>query len=187
MIIKRIRRARGRFVGLAVGVCLAAGLGGCGGGGAAQDPPASRPPAPPVVEPGVSADEAALRAYRGMWQAYAEAGVTADAQYPDLPRYATGRALSTLQTGLTRLREDGNVIKGAYRSDPQVLVTTPATLPAAATVTDCLDTTEFLTYTAAGALVDDIPGGRRAVRATVTRDGDGWKVSSFGVQAVGTC
>ncbi|PZG09561.1 hypothetical protein C1I95_28895 [Micromonospora craterilacus] len=122
-----------------------------------------------------------------MWQAYAKAGLTADPQEPELAQHATDRALSTLQTGLTRLREDGNVIKGDYRSDPRVIATTPATTPSAVTVQDCMDTTRFLTYTAAGVLADDIPGGRRAVRATVIQNGGGWKVSSFGVQAVGTC
>ncbi|GIJ08393.1 hypothetical protein ACFFMR_29390 [Micromonospora andamanensis] len=186
--IQPVRPCR-RLVGLLIGLSLAPSLGACGPGTSGDDSPASRPPTPPasVPAPSAPAEDAALLAYQGMWRAYAKAGLTADPQEPELARYATGRALSTLRSGLTRLREDGNVIKGEYQSEPQVIATTPATPPGAVTVQDCLDSTQFLTYTRSGALADDIPGGRRAVRATVIRDGDGWKVSSFGVQAVGTC
>ncbi|MDM4783413.1 MULTISPECIES: hypothetical protein [unclassified Micromonospora] len=132
-------------------------------------------------------EQAALDAYRGMWQAYAKAGLTANPQEPDLARYATGPALALLTSGLTKLRADGEVIKGRYQSSPHVAAT-PASAGDTITVRDCLNTTDFLTYKASsGALSDDTPGGNRAVLATVTRDDDGWKVSTVAAQAVGTC
>ncbi|MEU2610652.1 hypothetical protein ABZ570_03565 [Micromonospora sp. NPDC007271] len=178
------------LTGLPIGLCLAVVVGACDGGKPAGDSPsATSASAPgPGQGPRGSVDEAALAAYRGMWQAYAKAGLTANPDEPELARHATGQALSTLKTGLAKLREDGEVIKGEYESEAQVVAASPSTEPVTVSVQDCLDTTRFLTYKAAtGTLADDVPGGKRAVRATVVRDGDGWKVSSFGVQAVGTC
>lgn len=189
----RAGRPGGRWAHLAalpVGLFLVAAIGACDGGEAGEDAPPAAPASPTGLDGGSTAspEEAALATYRGMWQAYAKAGLTADPQEPDLARYATGQALSTLTSGLTNLRKDGKVIKGEYRSAPQVVGASPSTAPTTISVQDCLDTTGFLTYKAAtGALVNDIPGGNRAVRATVARDGDVWKVSSFGAQEVGTC
>ncbi len=177
-----------RLAGLPIGLCLAAAVGACDGGKPAGDSPSATSASAPGQGPRGSVDEAALAAYRGMWQAYAKAGLTANPDEPGLARHATGQALSTLKTGLAKLRKDGEVIKGEYESDPRVVAASPSTEPLTVSVQDCLDTTRFLTYKAAtGALADDIPGGNRAVRATVVRDGDSWTVSSFGVQAVGTC
>lgn len=176
-------------VAVLAGLVVIAAAGGCAGAEPAKD---SRTPLPSVPAPTQdargSAEEAALDAYRGMWQAYAKAGLTANPDEPSLSVHAAGEALTNLKNGLAKLRRDGEVVKGEYRSDPQVTEASPAATPSSISVQDCLNTERFLTYkTATGALADDVPGGNRAVRATVTRDDSGWKVSSFGVQAVGSC
>ena len=170
-------------------VVLLALVGACHSTGS---PKANQSAAPtvsaPVPDARDAAEQAALAAYRGMWQAYAKAGLTANPDEPDLAKYATDRALKTLRGGLTDLRGKGHVIRGEYTSKPQVVEATPALDPNAISVRDCLDTRRFLTYKGSGDLVDDEPGGFRLTRATVTNLGaDGWKVTSFGVQAVGTC
>ena len=136
-----------------------------------------------------TAQEQALAAYRDMWQAYAKAGATANADEPDLARYASDRALKALKDGLADLKREGKVLKGEYGSKPQV-ATSPAPSLSTITVEDCLDSRRFQTYKAAtGELADDDKGGHRAASATVTRLGaDGtWKVTDFAVRAVGTC
>ncbi|ROO62976.1 hypothetical protein EDC02_4985 [Micromonospora sp. Llam0] len=135
-----------------------------------------------------SAEQQALAAYEGMWQAYAAAGLTADPDEPDLARYASGQALTTLRDGLAQYREDDQFLKGDLVTHPQVTDASPDPDPTSVTVTDCLDDTKFLVYKRSGELVDDAPGGRRYTKATVTNLGaEGWKVTSFGVQAVNTC
>ncbi|WP_431895550.1 hypothetical protein [Micromonospora haikouensis] len=130
----------------------------------------------------------ALEAYRGMWRAYAKAGLTADADEPELARYASGTALTTLTSGLSAYRSKGQALKGEYVSNPQASGASPSSRPTAVTVADCLDDANFLVYDASGKRADDEPGGRRATRATVSDLGaEGWKVTSFGVQEVGTC
>ncbi|GAB3147015.1 hypothetical protein GCM10027290_29650 [Micromonospora sonneratiae] len=124
-----------------------------------------------------------------MWQAYAKAGLTANPDEPDLAKYASERALSTLREGLAGTKRDGHVIKGELGSAPQVERASPAAQPMTVSIIDCLNTEKFLTYTTSGDPVDDEPGGRRLTRATVTNisTGEGWKVTGLGIQAVGTC
>ncbi|MGI5214863.1 hypothetical protein [Plantactinospora sp. CA-290183] len=161
---------------------------GCGSddGRSAPDPTLSV--SAPVPDARAMAEEQALQAYRGMWQAYATAGLAANADEPDLPRYASGQALTTLRQGLAALRRDGEVIKGEYGSSPRVADASPADQPATVRIRDCLDGSNFLTYKATGELADDEPGGRRSTEATVAGTGaEGWKVIRFAIQEVGTC
>ncbi|MEU1605543.1 hypothetical protein [Micromonospora matsumotoense] len=181
-----------RLTAIPLGLCLTVLIGACSGSGDDSDRKSSpTTPAIPTQSDETSAagrEEAAVTAYRGMWQAYAKAGLTANPQEPDLARFATGAALSLLTSGLAKLREDGEVIKGLYRSSPRVVAAGPSPASGTIAVLDCLNTTDFLTYKASsGALADDTPGGNRAVRATVIRVGDVWKVFTVAAQAVGTC
>lgn len=173
---------------LGVGLALLLGLAGC----ASSAPTNGGSSAPSLVAPPKStrgtAEQQALEVYRGMWQAYAKAGLTANADEPDLVRYASGRALTTLKEGLAGYRKDGQILKGDLVTHPQVSGASPDVDPKSVTITDCLDDTKFLVYKLSGERADDVPGGRRYTKATVTNLGaEGWKVTSFGVQAVNTC
>ncbi|GLH98820.1 hypothetical protein [Phytohabitans aurantiacus] len=151
------------------------------------EPPASTAAADPgTASAPVDQRAAAVAAYQGMWLAYQQAGLTADPGHPDLPRYATGDALEILRDGLEDYRDQGQVLKGQLVTHPQVQDVSPPNAPTTVRIRDCLDTRDFLVYWRAdGRLVDDEPGGARDANATVTlTDGQVWKVSSFGVQAV---
>jgi hypothetical protein len=183
------RRVPLRPLRAVITACLTVAIAGCGG----ETPtPGPVTPPPSVSAPSQdargTAEELALGAYRGMWRAYAKAGLEANPDEPELARYASGSALKTLTSGLASYRTKGHLLKGEYVSAPQAAGASPAPAPSTVTVTDCLDDANFLVYDAAGKRVDDEPGGRRATRATVSDLGaDGWKVTSFGVQEVGTC
>jgi hypothetical protein len=162
---------------------------GCSDG----ESPASggQPSGPALSAPPQSARSAAetqaLAAWRGMWQAYVKAGLTADPAEPDLARYARDRALATLTAGLRSYRDKGQILKGEVVQNPQVSKAAPDADPTTVTITDCVDDTKFLVYKASGELLNDIPGGRRSALATVTKGDGDWKVSSFGVQDPDTC
>lgn len=176
--------------GVAAGVALAVVLAGCTDGGTGTGGNSPTTPAVPAPQQDArsSAEELALDAYRGMWRAYAKAGLTADANEPELAQYASGAALNTLTSGLSSYRSKGHVLKGEYVSNPQATAASPSSSPVTVSVTDCLNDANFLVYNASGNRVDDEPGGRRATRATVSDLGaEGWKVTSFGVQEIGTC
>ncbi|MFI9643567.1 hypothetical protein ACIG87_26530 [Micromonospora sp. NPDC051925] len=175
-----------------LGVAIAVGLlTGCTGGGSPETEAGPTTPAmsaPPQDARG-SAEELALNAYRGMWSAYAKAGLTANPDEPDLAKHASGTALATLREGLSNARRDGHVIKGELGATPQVTEVNLSNQPATVSIADCLNTEKFLTYTSSGDLVDDESGGRRLTKATATNlgTGEGWKVTGLGIQAVGTC
>ena len=183
-----VSRQSRSLAAFAAAFVFALALAGCDG----ATPSGGNSPAPSLSAPPQSArgtaEQQALAAYQGMWQAYAKAGLTANPDDPDLDRYAADNALANLQKGLRGYRDKGQVIKGDLVTNPQVSDASPDADPTSVTVTDCVDDTKFLVYKRAGGLADDAPGGRRFTRATVTKVGaDGWKVTSFGVQAVNTC
>jgi len=143
----------------------------------------------PQSNPTGTPQELALAAYRGMWDAYVKAGQTANADEPDLARYTNAVALDRLTGALRAYRDKGQVIKGRIGSSPKVAAGSSADAATTVRVIDCVDTSDFLVYNASsGDLVNDVPGGRRSMLATVSNvAGAGWKVTSFGLQAVNTC
>ena len=135
------------------------------------------------------AEQQSLQAYRGMWAAYAKAGLTANPNEPDLALYASADALKVLTSGLAAVHDAGQVIRGDLVTNPSVKDPGASPDPTRIDLVDCLDSSRFLIYVAAtGALADDKPGGRRAVTAIVDDvGGNHWKVTSFAARAVGTC
>ncbi|WP_245849097.1 hypothetical protein [Lentzea kentuckyensis] len=152
----------------------------------AQPPPSTVPSAPTAAE---QAQRDALAAYLGMWDAFVAAAATSDGQSSKLSQYATGFALSTLSQGLKADRDNGFVSKGSPNHNAQVSSVEPLANPVKVTIGDCSDSTNALKYRVDnGEPADDGAGGRRFIKATVEKQADGsWKVTSFGVQGVGTC
>ncbi len=154
--------------------------------------PASRAPIPSLRAPSVdarsTADARAIAAYRGMWNAYASAGETAEPGHGDLARYTTGDALEALSGALDGYSKKEQVMKGRPVLKPRVLSRSPGNPVKQMEIEDCADTSDWLVYDKNGAPADDIPGGRRSIGATVKDTGNGvWKVSLLGVLEVGTC
>lgn len=144
------------------------------------------PPPPPSAE---SARDAAISAYRAMWADFASAGTTSDWRSSMLSRHATGSALDKLTRSLRADSEKGLVTKGSPALKPAVSTVDPESGPAKITITDCGDSTSWLKYRKDnGLLADDVPGGRRLIKAAVEKQPDGtWKVSDYGVHQVGSC
>src|SRR5436305_9118915 len=97
---RKVMISKGRAVRLAV-IAFALLLGGC----TSKPAPSSSPSSPPVALRSASpspsdvraaAVQAGVDAYRGMWQAYNDAIKIPDPNTPDLPKFATGKALTTL-------------------------------------------------------------------------------------------
>jgi hypothetical protein len=95
-----------------------------------------------------------------------------------LGQHATGTALQKLTRGLYTDHQNGVVTRGEPVLDPSVSSAEPVTNPTTVVVTDCGDSTNFLKYDAeTGQLVDDEPGGRQLIDATVGLQPDGTVVS----------
>jgi hypothetical protein len=151
--------------------------------------PGSASPSAAPTNPDVAAVQAAVGAYRGMWDAYMRVLTNPDPASPELRRFATGAALQTLVDGVGKVKEQGLKGEGFFALAPRVTEIAPASGPTKVGVRDCVNTTDSRIVRASpGPAYSDSPGGRRLCVASVEHQGDGsWKVSSFGLQAVGTC
>ncbi|MCE7011734.1 hypothetical protein LWC34_54315 [Kibdelosporangium philippinense] len=148
--------------------------------------PTSAPPSP--VSPADSARQRATAAYAGMWQAMVKAGETSDWQSPELAKYATGDALGVITRSLYTDHLNGVVTKGAPLINPQVSSVDPQDNPTTVMISDCGDSTNSLKYKKDGQLLNDTPGGKRAITAEVKKQPDGsWRVTRFAVEGLGSC
>ncbi|GIJ12617.1 hypothetical protein ACFFMR_29045 [Micromonospora andamanensis] len=148
---------------------------------------ATTPPSAPASE-APSAQQEALAAYIGMWQAMAKAGEVPDPDAPELRRYAADRALARVVDVLFTYRETGVVTRGAPVTDARVSGASPADAPTEVTVVDCGDSTNWTKHTkATGELIADDPRGRRNITAVVKPVDGSWKVVSFDVGDIGSC
>ena len=171
-------------------IAISIGATACTGGHRTPDKPPTTPSLGALSPDGsTGAQQQALEAYRGMWAAYAKAGLTANPDEPDLARYTTADALAVLVKGLTTYRDAGHILKGDLVTHPSIKDSGASSDSSSIDVVDCLDDTRFLVYVAAtGALLNDTPGGRRSTTAVVVdTGGNTWKVTSFAVKGVGTC
>jgi hypothetical protein len=174
-------------VGLVVAsVLFAAGCDSDESGGTPAGTPSAASPTP-SLGPREAAERDALAAYRGMWDAFVEAGKVSDPDAPDLRKYASDQALRLIVSSLYTDREQGKITKGDLALNPKVSEVKPASAPTEATVLDCVDSNNWLKYKASGGLVDDVPGGKHRTTATVKFADATWKVSSFILEESGTC
>jgi hypothetical protein len=192
-----IERSRASSVRVVAGTIAALALTACSAGASGPAPAtghsAARTPTPAApTSPASPADVArhqAIAAYLGMWRDFADVATTSDWRSPTLARNATGDALSTLSRGLYADHYNGLVSRGRPVNNPQVSAVDPVDFPTKVVISDCGDSTNWVKYRADnGQPANDGPGGRRQINAIVKKAVDGsWKVTDFGVQAVGTC
>lgn len=175
-------------------VLVPAGMGGCvrhgsGTAGTSSDPPSLSAPSPARSPDLATTGRNALDAYRGMWRAYQQAVQVPDPSNPELARYATGPALSTLTTGVRSLKNRGLKGSGDVQVNPKITAASPKDAPTEIEISDCMDSSRSrIVRVSPGSPYPDSPGGHRLVTATVKRQPDGvWKVSSFAAQRVGSC
>lgn len=142
-----------------------------------------------VVKPVELARTNAVSAYRGMWEGFADAGATSDQDSQLLGQHAAGAALDKLKRSLRSDREKGLVSKGKPVLDPKTSDVQTADVPTRVVITDCGDSTNWLKYRKdSDLLADDVPGGRRLIKAAVDKQPDGtWKVSDYAVHEIGSC
>lgn len=142
-----------------------------------------------VAQTADSASTSAVNAYQGMWEGFANAGTTSDADSQLLGQHAAGAALDKLRRSLRSDREKGLVSKGKPVLDPKASEAEPVGDPTRVVITDCGDSTNWLKYRKGTDVpADEVPGGRRLIKAAVDKQPDGtWKVSDYAVHEVGSC
>jgi len=158
----------------------------------ADNPPVTptlSPPASvsPSTDPVTTGTQAAMDAYRDMWDAFVAASNNGDVEPPSLAEHTAGTALTKLNKGLALNRSRGLNSKGKPKLAPKVTAIGPVAGPTSVSISDCVDDSQWLLYKKSGQLADDEPGGRRQAVAKVEKAGDVWKVTTFALQRTGTC
>lgn len=95
-LIRRCRAVRSAAAGLAA-LCIVTA---CSDGSADVNSSGSVSPSASSTDSAAVAGREALVAYRGMWDAFVEAGKTSDASLPDLSTYAVDHALAAIVSAL---------------------------------------------------------------------------------------
>ncbi len=175
--------SRGGVSLIAIGLALA----GCHSGSGKQGTQPSPVPSSPSPAPSAVAAAGAVAAYRGMWKAVVAASAVPDPDAPDLRRYASDDALKLIVGNLVIDRDQGKVVKGDVVLNPTVTALQPADQPTQATVTDCVDATNWLVHKKSGELWNNERGAKHHNTATVKLIDGVWKVSSFTLEKGGTC
>jgi hypothetical protein len=182
-MIVRSTPARGAACLIVISMALA----GCHSGSGKQGAQPSPVPSSPSPAPSAVAAANAKAAYRGMWKAVVAASAVPDPDAPDLRRYASDDALKLIVGNLVIDRDQGKVVKGNLVTNPAVTALQPTDQPTEATITDCVDDTNWLVYKKSGELWNNEPGGKHHTTASVKLVGGTWKVSSFTLEVKGTC
>lgn len=185
------RGGRRSAVRVVLGVVLLVVAVACGSSSTPSLPaPARRTlPAPTSAPSAADRGAAALAAYRGMWQDFAQAGTTSDWRSPGLGQHATGVALTNMSRALYADHLNGFVTKGEPQFDPHVQsLEPPSGEPTKVIVGDCADSTKWLKYYVGSGKLVGGGGGRRRITGIVEKQSNGsWKVSDYAVQDLGTC
>jgi len=176
-------------------------LAGCGGGSSGPPGPtdtglpgptatraASATPSPvPDLDPAQAARQAALAAYRAMWDDWVAAAATSDFESTSLAHHASGSALDLITHSIFDDSRNKVVTKGRPVISPNATDVDSTAAPTRVKVVDCVDSTHWLNYKLNGQLQDTIPGGRSHTEALVVLAGGTWRVSQLAIQDNGTC
>jgi len=142
-------RARTRQAAVGAGVLAASVLlGACGGSGAAVKTSAESAPSPsPVSSPSTSASDLAeqeiLTAYQGFWNVQVEVLTQGTIQGIPINKYAIDNADYEIKENLQYYLSQNLVMRGRPVLDPRVTALNLTTKPYTATITDCVDSTNY--------------------------------------------
>lgn len=127
-----------------------------------------------------AASKAALAAYTGYLDAAREAEKSANPLDPALKKYLADPLLTQVRLAIRDAKEHGAMRTGTLISDPRVTDVRLDTVPATASIQDCLDGTGYrLVYTKDKSVVPGSTSGRYLATATATRYSDGrWLISA---------
>lgn len=178
------------LAGLCAALALSVGTGCSGSSRDSAAPTRARTSAAAVPSPPsttATGAEAALEAYRAMWQDMVVAARTSDYQSPLLARHATGSALRQLADSLYADRQQGVVTRGQPVLRPRIGESDPNVQPPRAVIEDCADSRNWLQYKESGERADDEPGGNRHISADVRLLNGSWMVFDFRVREIGSC
>lgn len=170
----------------AVGMLAVLAVSGCASSPENDTTPMSSPAGEERASP--EAEEQALEAYTGLWQAVVEQARAGEVDEAELERYATGQALEFARQSLEERASAGEVARGEPSFSPETARVDQDT--DTVEIQDCMDSTAWLREDAqTGDLIEEEPEGpvQRRVEASAEFDGLSWRVSELLLGQVDSC
>jgi hypothetical protein len=185
------RRSRVPLTAAGLGVAIVM-VAGCGG--SADTSPSSSPSAPatassPTADPQAAAKATVLAVYRKMWAAQVRAYASGTLKGAGLETYAGDKALSKIKVTALYYQQHGSVMKGEPTLSPKVTAINTSTQPYSATITDCVDTTNYVQVDKkTGKPVGTLDSNRRHVTTFKANPIAGkWRITDFDIARDRTC
>ncbi|MER6443621.1 hypothetical protein [Streptomyces venezuelae] len=160
----------------------------------AKDPRAAAPPGP-STSPTRAADAdaaektALLDVYRAFWDSQLKVYVSGSMQDTGIEKVAGDKAYSKVQTTRAYYVENGLEVKGAPTHAPQVTALDMTATPPSATITDCLDSTDYFKVDkATGKKVETVDNNRRHMATyQALRIAGSWQIRDFDISRDRLC
>ncbi|MEV7525628.1 hypothetical protein [Streptomyces sp. NPDC091371] len=186
----RTTRHRRLFTAAAVAATITVVTAGC-----TKEPTASPAPSSPSASPSPSADpqeaekNALLDVYRTFWDASLKAYSTGSMKNTGIETVGTDKAYAKVQATQIYYAENGFVMTGAPVLSPKVTAMDTAAKPPSATITDCIDSTNYIQVEKEnGKPVGTLDKNRRHVASyTALKIGGAWQIRDFEISRDQLC
>ncbi|MFF4429807.1 hypothetical protein ACFYZ4_11650 [Streptomyces sp. NPDC001513] len=180
----RSTRLRTLLAAAAITTAVAAVTVGCTKANKAAPPPPSPTASPsPSADPQAAEKTALLGVYRAFWDASLKAYSTGSMKNTGMESVGADKAYAKVQATQIYYRDNGFVMTGAPNLSPQVTALDSAAEPPKATISDCIDSTDYIQVEKqSGEPVETMDKNRRHVATyTALKIGGAWQIRDFDI------
>ncbi|MEV7616999.1 hypothetical protein [Streptomyces sp. NPDC089799] len=183
--------ARGALAVLAGTALAVTALTGCSSDPApkAAPSPSATPSPSSSVDPQAAEKASVIATYQAFWEAQRKVFGSGSMEGTGLEKVATDKAYSKAETTRKYYVQNGTIMKGEPALSPKVSAIDMAAQPPAATITDCVDTTNYVqVYKDSGKPVETLDANRRhIITSRMLKIGGAWQVRDAEVDRDRTC
>lgn len=163
---------------------------GCAKDDKSAPPPPSATPSPsPSSDPQEAQKAALLSVYRAFWDAQLRVYTTGTMKDSGIEKVGADKAYTKIQATRDYYVSNSLLVKGAPVLSPSVTTLDTAAAPPSATITDCLDTTNYTKVDKeSGEPVQTVDSNRRHVATySALKIGGVWQIRDFDISRDRTC
>ncbi|MFJ9551075.1 hypothetical protein [Streptomyces erythrochromogenes] len=173
----------------ALATTVAAVTTGCTKENKAAPPPSPTASPTPSADPMAAEKDALLGIYRAFWDASVKAYSTGSMKDTGMEAVGADKAYSKVQATQIYYRDNGFVMTGAPALSPLVSALESAAVPPKATITDCIDSTNYIQVEKqSGKPVETMDKNRRHVATyTALKIGGAWQIRDFDISRDQLC
>ncbi|MFE5677304.1 hypothetical protein ACFQ7B_19305 [Streptomyces erythrochromogenes] len=173
----------------AIAATVAAVTTGCTKENKTAPAPSTMASSGPSTDPQAADKDALLGVYRAFWDAQLKVYRSGSMKDTGIEKVAGDKAYSKVQTTRGYYVDHGYDVKGAPAHLPQVTALNMAAAPPSATITDCLDTSDYYKVEkSTGKKVETADDNRRHIATyQALRIAGTWQIRDFDISRDGTC